>query len=328
MAVKLADKVHETTTTTGTGNVSLAGAVPGRRTFLAAIGATNQTYYVIEQSDVSGVVTDWEIGLGTVIAGSPGQLQRNTILASTNSNLIVNWGAGVKNVYGTVAAGAILLVAGLLAEIAALGTSSQDAALVNLGATTLGKALIKAASAAAARTSLGLGTAAVLDVGTVALKVLQLDAAGKIPAVDGSQLLSLPRPAGLALTLTGGSNNQVLRSSGAGTLTAASRTDTPDLLRHLFVKGNDGNLYTRGMVVPFSGVAAGNRYFLSTAGGLTTTIPTPQSPASTITQVDIGQGVDTGLLYFDPQAPIGGQSGFGGSGLVDLYLENGNLVVL
>jgi hypothetical protein len=46
-------------------------------------------------------------------------------------------------------------------------------------------------SASAARTNLGLGTAAVLDVGTTANKVVQLDSAGKLPAVDGSQLTGI-----------------------------------------------------------------------------------------------------------------------------------------
>jgi formylglycine-generating enzyme required for sulfatase activity len=46
--------------------------------------------------------------------------------------------------------------------------------------------------AATGRTSLGLGTAATLDVGTTANKVVQLDGTAKLPAVDGSQLTNLP----------------------------------------------------------------------------------------------------------------------------------------
>ena len=41
-----------------------------------------------------------------------------------------------------------------------------------------------------------LGTAAALDVGTTALKVVQLDASAKLPAVDGSQLTNLPSGGG------------------------------------------------------------------------------------------------------------------------------------
>lgn len=47
------------------------------------------------------------------------------------------------------------------------------------------------ASASTSRTNLGLGTAAVLDVGTTANKVVQLDASAKLPAVDGSQLTGI-----------------------------------------------------------------------------------------------------------------------------------------
>jgi hypothetical protein len=49
-----------------------------------------------------------------------------------------------------------------------------------------------ATTASAARTNLGLGSAATLDVGTSANKVVQLDGSARLPAVDGSQLTNLP----------------------------------------------------------------------------------------------------------------------------------------
>lgn len=67
--------------------------------------------------------------------------------------------------------------------------------------TTAGKALLDDADAAAQRTTLGLGTSAVLDVGTTASKVVQLDGSGKLPAVDGSQLTNLS--SGLTLLNSG-----------------------------------------------------------------------------------------------------------------------------
>jgi len=68
-------------------------------------------------------------------------------------------------------------------------TGSGTAATYDL--TAAGKALLDDADAAAQRTTLGLGTAATLNVGTSANNVVQLDGTGKLPAVDGSQLTNI-----------------------------------------------------------------------------------------------------------------------------------------
>lgn len=95
MALVIADRVRETSTTTGTGTLTLDGAVTGFRTFSSAIGDTNTCYYTITLG------ADYEVGLGTVGAGT---LARTTILKSSNSNNAVNFGAGTKDVFVTYAA--------------------------------------------------------------------------------------------------------------------------------------------------------------------------------------------------------------------------------
>lgn len=95
MALVIADRVRETSTTTGTGTLTLDGAVTGFRTFSSAIGDTNTCYYTITLG------ADYEIGVGTVGAGT---LARTTILKSSNSNNAVNFGAGTKDVFVTYAA--------------------------------------------------------------------------------------------------------------------------------------------------------------------------------------------------------------------------------
>ena len=92
MALVLKDRVRETSTTTGTGTFTLAGAVAGFQSF-SAIGTGNTTYYTIATS------SDWEVGIGTWT--SPDQLSRDTILASTNGGAAVDFGSGTKDVFAT-----------------------------------------------------------------------------------------------------------------------------------------------------------------------------------------------------------------------------------
>lgn len=92
MALVIADRVRETSTTTGTGTLTLAGAVSGFQTFSTAIGNTNTCYYTIANG------SEWEVGLGTVAAGT---LARTTILKSSNAGSAVDFSAGTKDVFGT-----------------------------------------------------------------------------------------------------------------------------------------------------------------------------------------------------------------------------------
>lgn len=102
MAFVLADRVQETSTTTGTGTVTLAGAVSGFQSF-AAIGNGNTTFYTI--ADSSG--SNWEIGIGTYTSSGT-TLSRDTVLSSSNSGSLVNFPAGAKNVFVTFPASSTL----------------------------------------------------------------------------------------------------------------------------------------------------------------------------------------------------------------------------
>ena len=93
MPLVVKDRVNETSTTTGTGTFTLAGAVTGFQTF-AAIGNGNTTYYTIVLQGGS----EWEVGLGTYTSSGT-TLSRDTILSSSNSNNAVNFSAGTKNVF-------------------------------------------------------------------------------------------------------------------------------------------------------------------------------------------------------------------------------------
>ena len=97
MAFAVADRVRETTTTTGTGTLDLGGAVSGFRTFVSGIGDGNVTYYAI----VHRTAAEFEIGIGTVTDASTDTLSRTTVLSSSNSNSAVTFSAGTKDVFCT-----------------------------------------------------------------------------------------------------------------------------------------------------------------------------------------------------------------------------------
>ena len=99
MALVLNERVKETTTTTGTGALSLGGASDGFETFAAGIGNSNTTYYAIFHSTAD----EFEVGLGT-LDGDSSDLTRTTIYASSNSDSAVNFSAGTKTVFCTMPA--------------------------------------------------------------------------------------------------------------------------------------------------------------------------------------------------------------------------------
>jgi len=95
MALVLTDRVKETTTTTGTGTVTLLGASTGFQAF-SAIGNGNTTYYTIAGQTGS----EWEVGVGTyTLSGTT--LARTTVLTSSNGGSAVNFSAGTKDVFVT-----------------------------------------------------------------------------------------------------------------------------------------------------------------------------------------------------------------------------------
>lgn len=93
MPLVVKDRVQETSTTTGTGTYTLAGAVQGYQSF-SVIGNANKTYY----SATDG--TNWETGIGTYTSVGT-TLSRDAILESSNAGSAVNWGAGTKNIFVT-----------------------------------------------------------------------------------------------------------------------------------------------------------------------------------------------------------------------------------
>lgn len=101
MTFVLKDRVKDSTTTTGTGPITLAGAPPSGYQAFSAIGNGNTTYYTIFAG------SEWEVGIGTYSSTGP-TLARTTVLASSNGDLAVNFSAGTKAVFVSAPSAAIL----------------------------------------------------------------------------------------------------------------------------------------------------------------------------------------------------------------------------
>src|SRR5437879_426046 len=93
MAWVVADRVKETTSTTGTGDLTLLGAVAQFQAFSAVCVDLDQVPYVI----VGQGGAEWEVGIGTWHAGNT--LTRTRVTASSNAGAAVNLSAGTKDVF-------------------------------------------------------------------------------------------------------------------------------------------------------------------------------------------------------------------------------------
>jgi len=93
------DRVQDTSTTTGTGNVTLSGTAPaGKVDFNTAFGTQQSFTYVIQGQSGS----EWEVGMGYLSASTT--LVRDRVTASSNSGSLVNFSAGTKDVFCDVPA--------------------------------------------------------------------------------------------------------------------------------------------------------------------------------------------------------------------------------
>lgn len=101
---RIADRRRETTVTTGTGTIDLAGATVGYSIILGGrITTGSEVYYTIAHRTLS----EWEDGIGTITDATPDTLSRTRVIESSNAGSLVNFSAGTKDVFITVPAEAI-----------------------------------------------------------------------------------------------------------------------------------------------------------------------------------------------------------------------------
>jgi hypothetical protein len=212
MALTISDRIKETSSTTGTGTYTLAGAVTGFETFTANLSNSDTTYYCCTDN------TDFEVGLGTFTTSGT-TLARTTILASSNSNNAVSWTSGTRTLFctlpaaktvfldasgnttigGVVTIGSQLIMPDVTSAkiLVADGTSYQEVAvsgdvtIANTGAVTIGSGVVETSMIAADAITAGLIGDNVINsehyaAGSIDLEHMSANSVDSDQYVDGS----------------------------------------------------------------------------------------------------------------------------------------------
>lgn len=255
MALVVKDRVRENSTTTGTGSLTLDGAVNGFQTFSTAIGNSNTTYYAI----INGA--EWEVGLGTVSAGA---LSRDTVLSSSTGSKL-NLAAGTKDVFCTYPSSKSVYRNG--SDVAVL--TSTDVT-TGLGYTPLNPAnnLSDVANTATSRSNLGV-TATGADTTYVYRANNLSDLANSTTARTNLGLGSIATQASSSVAITGGA----IDGTAIGGTTPAAVTGTNLAASNGIITHNATVSASYTFPTGHNGIAVGP---VTISGGVTVTVPTGQ----------------------------------------------------
>ncbi len=268
MALVVNDRVKETSTTTGTGTLTLAGAVTGFETFSSAIGNTNTTYYAI----VNTVNAEFEVGLGTIGAGT---LTRTTVISSSNSDSAVDFAAGTKNVFCTLPASKSVILDASGNIVANNGSNLTALNATQLTSGTVPDARFPATLPALNGSALTALNATQLTSGTVP------DARfpSTLPAANGSNLTNLNATA-LATGTVANARLDAQLQDVAGLATTAGKV----------IQGDGSNFALTAYTLPTSDGSASQ--VLTTDGSGAVTFQTPTT--GDITAVTAGTNLTGG----------------------------------
>ena len=315
MALVVNDRVKETSTTTGTGTLNLAGAVVGFETFVAGIGNSNTTYYSIVNEN-----GEFEVGLGTVTDAATDTLSRDTILSSSNSDSAVNFSAGTKDVFCTLPASKAVIIDSSGNIVANNGSNLTNLNASNLASGTVPDARFPATLPAVNGSALTNLNASNLASGTVP------DARfpATLPAADGSALTALnatqltsgtvpdarfpatlPAVNGSALTNLNASN--LASGTVANARLDAQLQDVAGLATTSgkIIQGDGSNFVLSAYTLPTADGSAGK--VLTTDGSGAVTFETPAT--GDITGVTAGSGLTGGGSSGDVTLNVGAGTG-------------------
>ena len=261
MAFITADRVKDTSTTTGTGNITVSGSAPfGYRTFSTVMSVADTFYYAIQGQSTA----EWEIGVGTY--ASTNQFARTTVLASSASGSAVSFSSGTKNVFITLAATRTLQLKSSDTPTAGSIPYGDGSTLSYSSVGTAGQVLVSGGSGSPTWSSAGTGsvTSVAVSGGTTGLTTSggpvttsgTITLAGTLATTNGGTggtatptAGTIPYGTGTALAYSAtGTAGQVLTSGGAGAPTWATVTGTGTVTSVDVSGGTTGLTYSGGPI--------------------------------------------------------------------------------
>ena len=261
MAFITADRVKDTSTTTGTGNITVSGSAPfGYRTFSTVLSVADTFYYAIQGQ----ATAEWEIGVGTY--ASTNQFARTTVLASSASNSAVSFSSGTKNVFITLAATRTLQLKSGDTPTAGSIPYGDGSTLSYSSVGTAGQVLISGGSGSPTWSSAGTGSVTSVDVsggttglttsggpvttsGTITISGTLAIANGGTNSTATPTAGTIPYGTGTALAYSAaGTSGQVLTSGGAGAPTWTTVTGTGTVTSVDVSGGTTGLTYSGGPI--------------------------------------------------------------------------------
>jgi hypothetical protein len=261
MAFITADRVKDTSTTTGTGNITVSGSAPfGYRTFSTVLSVADTFYYAIQGQSTA----EWEIGVGTY--ASTNQFARTTVLASSASGSAVSFSSGTKNVFITLAAartlqlksgdtptaGSIPYGDGSTLSYSSVGTAGQVLLSGGSGSPTwssAGTGSVTSVAVSGGTTGLTTSGGPVTTSGTITIAGTLATANGGTGGTATPTAGTIPYGTGTALAYSAaGTAGQVLTSGGAGTPTWTTVTGTGTVTSVNVSGGTTGLTYSGGPI--------------------------------------------------------------------------------
>ena len=262
MAFITADRVKDTSITTGTGNITVSGSAPfGYRTFSTVLSVGDTFYYAIQGQSTA----EWEIGVGTY--ASTNQFARTTVLASSASGSAVSFSSGTKNVFITLAAtrtlqlgpsdgptaGSVPYGTGSTLAYTAAGTAGQllqsNGSSAPTWVTAGGTGTVTSVNVSGGTTGLTASGGPVTTSGTITLAGTLAIANGGTNSTATPTAGTIPYGTGTAIAYSPtGTAGQVLTSGGAGAPTWTTVTGTGTVTSVDVSGGTTGLTYSGGPI--------------------------------------------------------------------------------